>query len=279
MEAILNSIKSRDSSLFVETLLSSWNEITEQTQPEVAILEEVKDFLSKSNTTIASKLSAEGKKIAQLDDTEKGAVVNEFSDVQFLEPRGRFKLTVATRSMVLEGKSGGGNILVDNILTFLLLPSHSSSKKEGEDLLAVIFHDSVKICGKEMRHVLLNLSRTPIKPKGNVIDPELVVTIESKQICDTIFKTFGIKIQQPDARLFRSSTLKTFVRCHKGTQEGAIYPLKCGIVFIKPLLFLTADEIASLTAGRGGSGNTRFVDLRVTYSFHISLHVYVLMRS
>ena len=46
------------------------------------------------------------------------------------------------------------------------------------------------------------------------------------------------------------------------TQEGVIYPLECGVVFIKPTLFLPAEEIASINAGRGGgSGQTRFVDL------------------
>jgi hypothetical protein len=113
-----------------------------------------------------------------------------------------------------------------------------------------------------MNHILINLSRTPIKPpKGS--DPDLVATIESKVVCDTLHKTYGIKLQQPDPRLFRSATQKPFVRCYKGTQEGALYPLKCGLIFAKPLLFLTIDEIAALTAGRGGSGNTRFVDLKV----------------
>lgn len=254
MEAIFNAIKSKDSSLFVQSLLSSWD-------AKIASLEEVKEFLSKSVSTVTAQLTAEGKKISQLDDTEKGLTINEFSDLQLLEPRGRFKVAVATKCLILEGKSGGGNIFVDNILTFILLPSHFSSKKEGEDLLAVIFHDPVKICGKDMNHILFNLSRTPVKPKGS--DPEQVATIESKVFCDAISKTFGIKIQQPDPRLFRSSTQKPFVRCYKGTQEGALYPLKCGLIFAKPLLFLTIDEIAALTAGRGGSGNTRFVDLKV----------------
>eukprot|EP01034_Spumella_vulgaris_P024683 gene24683-31053_t len=50
----------------------------------------------------------------------------------------------------------------------------------------------------------------------------------------------------------------------KGIQEGAIYPLENGVVFVKPLLFLPAEEISSLTAGRGGgAGNTRYVDLKI----------------
>jgi hypothetical protein len=57
---------------------------------------------------------------------------------------------------------------------------------------------------------------------------------------------------------------KEYLRCYKGIQEGAIYPLENGVVFVKPLLFLPAEEISSLTAGRGGgAGNTRYVDLKV----------------
>jgi hypothetical protein len=60
------------------------------------------------------------------------------------------------------------------------------------------------------------------------------------------------------------SQQKPFIRCHKGVSEGAIYPLHCGLLFFKPLIFIPADEIASLTAGRGGgSGNTRFIDLQI----------------
>ena len=70
---------------------------------------------------------------------------------------------------------------------------------------------------------------------------------------------------RPRSDLFETvatNDAKPFLRCHRGTQEGAIYPLECGVVFIKPTLFLPADEIASINAGRGGgSGQTRFVDL------------------
>ena len=36
-----------------------------------------------------------------------------------------------------------------------------------------------------------------------------------------------------------------------------------GLVFIKPLVFIPSENIASISAGRGGSGNTRYVDLQV----------------
>ncbi len=165
MEAVCNAIKGKDSSVFVESLLSAW----ENADSKVSTLEEMKEFLSKSVSLISAQLTAEGKKIIQLDDAEKGSTINEFPDLQLLEPRGRFKVTIATKCLMIEGKSGGGNILVDNILTFILLPSHFSSKKEGEDLLAIIFHEPLKICGKDMNHILINLSRTPIKPPTNIV--------------------------------------------------------------------------------------------------------------
>jgi hypothetical protein len=50
--------------------------------------------------------------------------------------------------------------------------------------------------------------------------------------------------------------------------------LKNGLIFVKPLLFIPTEDIASLSAGRGGgSGNTRYVDLEIetldgkTYEF------------
>jgi hypothetical protein len=176
---------------------------------------------------------------------------------------------------------------LNSISNLILLPSHTTSKKEGEDYFAVIFQAKgdngsagVTISGKEVKHLLFNLSKTlPNQGKGaskvdlsegfNTIDENNGVVVqqtESEKFSQALSHAASMIIQKNDARLFRTvSSSKPFLRCHRGTQEGAIYPLECGIVFIKPLLFIPADIIASLTAGRGGgSGNTRFVDLKVS---------------
>ena len=92
------------------------------------------------------------------------------------------------------------------------------------------------------------------------------ILTESNAIILAIQEATNLSINRPQTSLF--STVrenKSYLKCYRGTQEGAIYPLQCGIVFIKPLLYIPTEEIASLSAGRGGgAGNTRYVDLIVS---------------
>ena len=88
---------------------------------------------------------------------------------------------------------------------------------------------------------------------------------ESAIVVMSIQDATGKHVEREKSSLFSTCRdQKPFLKCYRGTQEGAIYPLQCGVVFIKPLLVIPADKIASLSAGRGGgAGNTRYVDLMV----------------
>lgn len=244
-------------------------------------LRRLKDLLSKSASLVGAKLTALEKEVIHLDkESTEGAQV--FSDTQFLEPRGRFCLRIGSESVVLEGKSGVGSFPLTSVTHLCLVPSHTSSKKEGEDYLIVIFSSPQKICGKNMNSIVLNLSKqlpknTPSSsgaPANTDATDATEPLTESRRIGLAFKGATGLKVHVPSPRLFVSaSQQKPFVRCHKGVQEGAIYPLSCGLVFFKPLIFLPADEIASFTAGRGGgSGNTRFVDLQVCNSHMTPRH-------
>lgn len=82
------------------------------------------------------------------------------------------------------------------------------------------------------------------------------------------FVNKNVLVDVPRLDLFQSVVKqKPYLLCYKGIQEGALYPLKSGVVFIKPLLFIPADEIAAISAGRGGgTGSTRYVDLQIETS-------------
>jgi hypothetical protein len=280
MEQVQQALESKDTTNFLNSLLVVWSKQSETSHDKTSVMSDLKEFLSKSVSALNTRIAAEHKKVINLTEDEKGEMLCEFPDLQLLEPRGRFKVIISTNSLNLEGKSGGGNIEFHAVKNFIVVQSHTSSKKEGEDLFAMIFNSPIKICGKEMSSVLFNLSKTIPKVKkenpdvSEVDDSTEKVLTESEQFTIAIKQailTKGKKVEKSDARLFHTvCNAKPFLRCHKGTQEGAIYPLECGILFIKPLLFIPAEKIASLTAGRGGgSGNTRFVDLKV-----FSLRVY-----
>lgn len=51
-----------------------------------------------------------------------------------------------------------------------------------------------------------------------------------------------------------------FVGCNRGFNNGALFPLREGLLFFKPPLFLPRSKLASISCGRG-SGQSRFVDM------------------
>jgi hypothetical protein len=72
------------------------------------------------------------------------------------------------------------------------------------------------------------------------------------------------RIIQPSKSFFQTSTSSTFLRCFKGVQEGVLFPLEQGILFLKPIIFHPANKVDSIVAGRGGSALTKYIDLIVS---------------
>lgn len=192
----------------------------------------------------------------------------EIDNVQCFEPRGRFNLKITTTAIFLEGKQFSVLVPVEAVSDVVCLPSFTSAKKEGEDYLAFQLSTPVKVNNKETKHLLINLMRivnptTRSKSGDNDVNESAVVMMALQDAT-------GVHISRPQASLFATvRDQKPYLKCYRGTQEGAIYPLQSGVIFVKPLLFISADEIASISAGRGGgSGNTRYVDLLVRYHMY-----------
>ena len=53
-----------------------------------------------------------------------------------------------------------------------------------------------------------------------------------------------------------------FVGCYQGFNDGALFPLKEGLLFFKPPMFVPRSELASISCGRG-AGGSRYVDMEV----------------
>eukprot|EP00981_Chlorochromonas_danica_P001826 scaffold385_cov182-Ochromonas_danica.AAC.25 len=265
-----SSITENNVTTFLEHFLTSFTtsqESTSSSQVTTGLdnLHRAKDFLTKTLSLLTSKITEENKKTIQLDEANDwGDIHLQVDDLQLLDPRGRFKTKFYGDRLTLEGKQGSAIILGDNLAYMALLPSITSSKKEGEDVFVVVLKEGIMFGGKELQRLVVNLSRTI---QRTMVDKQGVeeVGIESN-IVSHAFRSLGqVAIDRPNPKLFCSILQqKPFVRCHRGTQEGAIYPMLGGIIFLKPLVFLPVDSIASITAGRGGgSGNTRYVDLKV----------------
>jgi len=276
---------------FVDALLSSLNpESVAQGAPSEtksekvgqggAGLQRAKELLGSASRIITQRLTQQAK-----DEVTDGVVSGSDStvflkmvDVPFFEPRGRFTASFSNKGLLLEGKTANCFVPWENVSHAAVFPSSTSTKKEGEDMLALRLSPSVKASGKELGGILISLSKSvglPIKallPSSNASDEAPIATegVPAAIIPKLVQLLWKRPVVVPQKDLFQSVSVgpggatRPYLRCHKGVQEGVIYPLSNGVVFVKPLLFLPAEDIASLSAGRGGgSGQTRYVDLKI----------------
>lgn len=279
VEALIASLEA--SSVVVDLTATSEGDAPEYGDPLVR----AKDLLSSSLRIVGQKITQQAKDV--VDGASKAAdnfTFLKLVDVSFLEPRGRFTASFSSNGLLLEGKSANCFVPWENVSHAASLPSSTSTKKEGEDLLALRVSPAVKCSGKDLGGILLSLNKclgTPIKvmmptvaAAGGAPDSPPPHTLEEGIAAAMVPKLVQMlwknKVVIPRKDIFQSVSLgpggqtKPYLRCHKGVNEGAIYLISSGVVFVKPLLFLPAEGIASLSAGRGGgSGQTRYVDLKI----------------
>ncbi len=250
-------------------ILESNNSKSSEEGPSLLIL---RDLLTSTAKLVGARaVEHQKKEVIELDQDLAGIQLMDLPDAQFLEPRGRFRTKVSSTGLMLEGKTASTFVSWAHVTHSAVVPAHQSTKKEGEDMLAMrLAPDQVTFNGKPLKNLLWNMQKMVAKPLKVSIDmgegiSETIEGTESHVITSVVTKALGKPLVRPRGDLFETvatKDAKPFLRCHKGTQEGAIYPLECGVVFIKPTLFLPTEEIASINAGRGGgSGQTRFVDL------------------
>ena len=230
----------------------------------------LKTILTSSVTEIGRLLTLASKEEA-LKGGSGGEAYTVITDAQLIEPRGRFTVSISSDGMLLEGKATTCFVPWDKISHCACLPSNLSTKKEGEELMAFLLSEPVKYCNKEIRTLLWSLGKSVTKLTHALLPGSLspIDDTEHNVVSTLVAALCKKKIATPRKELFQSVTMqRPFLKCYRGIQEGALYPLKNGLIFLKPLLFIPTESIASLTAGRGGSGSTRYIDLMVRNLFY-----------
>jgi hypothetical protein len=265
MEALITAVQQQDASSFVACIKN----IQTSSGDGTADLQTLKELLSEStkivNNLLINLVKAEVQEIAGLSDSD---TFLELPEAQFFEPRGRFKTTMSMTGIHLEGKTASCFVPWCKVTHIVTFPAYQTTKKEGEDIMAIrIEPATVKYNGKDLNTLLWNCGKSLGKPIKSANDSCPVDGIESHVVSTLLAHLWGKELTRPRPDLFQTIAIKDpkpYLKCYKGTQEGAIYPLDCGVVFIKPTLFLPAEDIASITAGRGGgSGQTRYIDLKI----------------
>jgi hypothetical protein len=307
VNTLADAIKSKDVEKFNAFLDRACIATGSDTANNVAILNNLKELLSKATTHVNAKIqkAVNEKALAEMRQASECIIVGDTSsqasssidltqsekspsssssssdgvaivgmsqatrpdtvidNAQFLEPRGRFNVSITNSGLLLQGKQ---SLFAPwtKITHIARVPSHSSTKKEGEDVLAIKLstENCVEMNGKPVKHLVWVVGNS-INPTGET---------ESNMVSEAIQALWKKRIGGINKSVFQTAlNQKAFLRCYNGLQEGGLYPLKCGVVFIKPLVFVPIEEIASVAAGRGGgTGNTRYVDLHVSWQICLS---------
>lgn len=215
---------------------------------------------------LAELIKKESKRIVSTSceaSTGTNDTIFEHPDASFLEPRGKFSVVLREKGLLVEGKSGNFFLPWSNVTALISLPNPSTTKKGTDIFLFFILKEIIPFGKRQLKTACWNLSQGqssdisisygPLHFKGNITDaiPKLSSAL--------VLKPLAI----PDNSVFRTPSGKNYLSCYKGVQEGVIFPLKEGVLFFKPPLFIPSEEVESIVAGRGGSSVTRYIDLKV----------------
>ena len=244
-------------------LVSDLQRHLEQQDPSLtreALLERSKLILQRALAEVTTQLSVERKEAAARSMSSSGdSFLLVIEDMQVLEPRGRFKLAPSMEGILLEGKADALFVRWDNVTAAAVVPSGNSSKREGEDLLAMSLGCAVANGKKDLSGLLMVLSKSP----KVVVKASNITGSQSEVLPAVISKLLSQPIAIPDKKLFLSCRSQSFLRCYRGTQEGTLYPLPSGLLFVRPMLFIPAESVNAIAIGRGGNAATRYVDIKV----------------
>ncbi|CAB1112107.1 unnamed protein product [Ectocarpus sp. CCAP 1310/34] len=196
-------------------------------------------------------------------------------NVQLLQPRGRFDLVLRKGGVTIAGKAGDVFVSWQNVRHIISLPRPEGfnwgkvldpDDPAGSDLIALPLKSPVPFRKSKTSMVLLQPD-----PKAKHSEVSISVDGVSHQVSGSqgtlVMSALKLlsRVQQvaPDRGLFASRDGKSFVKCYHGVNEGSLFPLKQGLLFMKPALFLPRADIQEVVCGRGGSATTRYVDLVV----------------
>lgn len=226
-----------------------------------AALLKFKDFLQASvsitSDIINSRAKEKAVKIQSMD-----LVCLRVPEIQVLEPRGKFEVSFGEKQFHFNGKIGSVLVEWNRVKRIFLLPTASSAKKGGEDLLVFVLESGVKYNNKDIKVIGMLLPKIPSELKASY-GPFHFTGSESDVISGICSTLFGHPLCKPSKSNFLTSTGTSFLRCYKGVQEGILYPLSEGLLFVKPFIFHAAESVDSIVAGRGGSALTKYIDLQV----------------
>lgn len=252
-----NAILLNDAPMLVNLMKSA---VSKEPLNEVIRLEMLLKVLQKSVTIVTKSIADE--KISAFNNERASKDVHlTIEDLQLFEPRGRFNISMDSNGISIHGKGISSKIYWGGISYVISLPNPQSSKKDPTSQLALSLSEDILYNSKPIRNLLMILSSSR---QMTITEPFVLAGDQLHCFTTLLEHGWGKKIANCQPTIFQSANGQLSLRCFRGVQEGSLYLLADGVLFLKPMLWIHADNISSITAGRGGSAQTRYIDIIIT---------------
>lgn len=222
------------------------------------------DSLPKTESSVPKLDVANGTPQQGADDAEFLTLNN----LSLVVPRGRFDLSLMVSGLKLIGK---GVVLgpvhwadVSNVIKLPKSTYHPRSGMPPKAFYIVMVLRKPLAVGKQ-QHSCIVINADGLKPLSKINAQGLArgrgakiaavasgctdSEAEGSTLPNLLSAAVGVGIDQHDPKMCELE----WVRAHRGVDEGALYALPVGFVFLpRPAMFIPAKELAGITAGRGG---------------------------
>jgi len=227
-------------------------------------LQRIKDFLPKVLNSATDKLRTLNAEQSSELKSDFGMLL-KLADVSIVEPRGKYDILLRSQGIEVIGKGISSFSDYKNICNFFCLDSAECQKPDKERLIVILFKESIRLGNKDVTNLVLRSNQL----QDDGMRKERSISNEGSVILNSFWKIIfeklqGIKIIYPNPALFQTTKSRLYLKCNKGTQDGSLFFLGNGILFLRPFFFIPIHCITSISAGRGGNcTNTSYIDLTV----------------
>ena len=253
-------------------------------------LQQLKQLVATADADQAQALATELKALVKqceqrIVDARKAASSQNLGEVRWtadatcLQPRGKATLRVGDNAIVVVNPKDGavkGEFPFSSMkAAFTLPPTEKSQPSEAATLLLAASvtapKPATKITSKLMQDAFKKASLAlTLNDKYSKATPcpgtsGTLATAVSTQL-STLAKVANRSLLKggKDPMSFKSAISSLpYIKATLGASQGNLHLIDIGILFLKPLVFLPCESIASIDCGRAGAGNCSSFDLVV----------------
>lgn len=223
----------------------------------------------------------------QVLEFDIGDALSEPLGASFTNPRGKLQLTFHKNGIHCKNVKDDQLIIAsDSVERIIIFPKpedcRTASDKVGDMVLLCLSkkeQNAVSFKNKVLPQVCLQLPN--IQPKllskeddetdwiellvnSLHLDPQHDVARVYNPILPLVKRGNGYTFESFDEGGTSTTTGgMPYVKCYKGVQDGALFPMEEGLLFFKPPMFYPRSELHSIACGRG-AGGSRYVDMALT---------------